>query len=171
MTSRSPRTKANSHACVFSTEFVRTQVDPRVLEAFEACGKRPKFGDLRQQWRRQHCAVLNPYSSSTCPYAPEDCALAFLTACQRSADKASPVGYFRKIARSMALDRAENKPLERERERPGNARAAPIHPEAGSDVRSPQTGPTRIGALLGSLNLGPYPRPERDGRGEAEGEE
>lgn len=165
---RSARTsKKGNHPCVFSTEFVREQVDPRVKEAFAAHGRKAPFGDLRQQWRRQHCQTLNPYSSDFCPYPAEDCALAFLAAVERSADKASPVGYFRKIARSMALDRADHKPLERERgttPRSGHASPLEIHPEEGQGLRGADRGPQSVGDLLRSLDLGPRQRQADDGK-------
>lgn len=163
--SRSPR--RSNHPCVFSTAFVREQVDPRVKEAFAASGRKAPFGDLRRQWQREHCQTLNPYTSDTCPYPPEDCALAFLTAVEHAADKASPVGYFRKIARSMALDRSENKPLERDREytsRPRDERAVEVHPGEGQGLRGPESRPQSIGDLLRALDLGPRQGPADDGK-------
>lgn len=137
---------------------------------FRATGRTPPFGDLRQQWRKMHCAVLNPYSSDTCPYSTEDCGLAFLAAVERSVDKASPVGYFRSVARSMALDRADNKPLERERDttpRPSYEGPVGLHPAEGQGLRGADRGPVRIGDLLGALDLGPRQRPADDGKASA----
>lgn len=165
--SRSSRLpKKTKHPCVFSTAFVREQVDPRVQEAFAAGGRKAPFGDLRQQWRKQHCQTLNPYTSDTCPYPPEDCALAFLAAVEHAADKASPVGYFRKIARTMALDRADNKPLERDREpaqRPSPAAPPGVHPAEGQDVRGADRGFQSIGDLLRAFDAGPRQGPAHDG--------
>ena len=163
MASRSRPTRTK-HPCVFATAFVREQVDPRVKEAFAAGGRKAPFGDLRQQWRKEHCRVLNPYSSDSCPYKAEECAMAFLAAVEHSADKASPVGYFRKIARTMALDRADNKPLERDHgQGPGNARPVPVDPEERRELRGADRGPESIGDLLRALDSRSRQRPADDG--------
>jgi hypothetical protein len=148
---------------------MREQVDPRVQSAFESVGRKAPFGDLRQQWRKLHCATLNPYSSERCPYAPEDCALAFLAAVERSIDKKSPVGYFRAIAKSMAIDRADEKPLERDRAQgPRDAGPPGPDPTERPGLRGADRGPESIGALLRALDLGPRQGPADDGKASAE---
>lgn len=118
------------YACVFQDPFVREQIDPRIQSEWKAmygCGA--PFGDLRRTWRKEHCATLNPYGSAGCAYESKDCALAFLAAVQSSIGPSisRPAGYFRKVAKSTALVRADNKPLARYRheEGPGDGKHRP----------------------------------------------
>lgn len=172
--------------CVFGTDFVRDQVDPRVKAEWQASrADKPKFGDLRNTFRREHCRTLNPYGSESCPFRPEDCGIAFLKAVQDSLGARNPHGYFIKVARSsgalradMAVeDRAHTAKMRtnaRERAVGGPDRDGPregsdrgvagdrlrdaVEPvEAGSDegLRRPVSRPQRLGSLLGSLDLGP----------------
>ena len=110
--------KRSKYACVFGDQFVREQIDPRVQAIWKAeYGRGAPFGDLRRTWRKEHCASLNPYGSAGCAYESKDCALAFLAAVQSSIGPGitRPAGYFRRVARSTALVRADNKPLTRDR--------------------------------------------------------
>jgi hypothetical protein len=105
-------------ACVFRDPFVREQIDPRIQSEWKAmygCGA--PFGDLRRTWRKEHCATINPYGSEGCPYEAKDCAMAFYAAVQSSMGPhiTRPAGYFRKVARSTGIVRADNKPLSRDR--------------------------------------------------------
>ncbi len=106
----------SKRACVFSTEFQRVGIDPRVkTEWEEAFGAAAPFAKLRQMWKTQHCVQVDPYNTG-CPYPEVDCSLAFLAAVQRTAGAhpARPTGYFRAVSHSMGLDRADDKPLQRD---------------------------------------------------------
>jgi hypothetical protein len=88
--------------------------------------------------------------------------MAFLSAVQQSADKRSPVGYFKKVAKTMALDRAENKPLARDAApRPGRPTAPAPGPDAGRGMPSPFARPSPVGDVLRSLDFGPRPPAQR----------
>lgn len=100
---------STKHPCVFRTEFHKEQINLRLA------GKKVPFGDFTRTWRREHCATINPYGSDGCPYASEDCSLAFLHVAQRAMDMDRPGAYFRVHAKLTGLDRSENKPLERDR--------------------------------------------------------
>jgi hypothetical protein len=104
---RYPRTRA-TWPCVFDSDFVREQVDPRILTAWEAQrSDKPKWGDLRTTFRREHCQTINPYGSETCPFRAEDCAIAFLKGVTASLGARNAHGYFIRVARSMAAARAD----------------------------------------------------------------
>jgi len=159
--------------CVFSTPFIREQVDPRVKKLWsDRYGKGAPFGNLRLMWKERHCATLNPYGSENCPYRPEDCALAFLAAVERvtAPDVTNPTGMFRTISTLMAAERADNKPLARDRivnvgskEGPSNTRTPAGDIPAGPGVRSRTAVPQRISELLGSLDLGARKGPTPNG--------
>src|SRR5438552_7112299 len=68
-----PRGVSKTHECVFKSQFVREQIDPRIKSIWPDA----PFGNLRRLWREQSCAETNPYDSEWCPYSTEDCALAF----------------------------------------------------------------------------------------------
>lgn len=122
------------------------------------------FSRLRLSWKEQHCAVLNPYRSIDCPYPERDCALAFWKCVEETihdaTDARHAVGYFRVLAKRTAIDRAENKPLARER--PGYATAAPAGAGPGPDVPRADSGPQSIGDLLRTFNPGSRSRPLRE---------
>jgi hypothetical protein len=102
--------------CVFSTPFIREQIDPRIDEAWrETYRVKAPFAKLRQMWKTQHCVQVDPYNTG-CPYSEEDCAMSFLVAVERTVGfhPERPTGYFRAVAHSMGLDRADNKPLARD---------------------------------------------------------
>lgn len=174
------------YPCIVASDFVRSEIDPRIKTEWPTV----KFGDLRKTWRRRHCATLNPYGSDGCPFSPEDCALAYLVCATQSSTRSStnPMGYFWKAAHSMALDRADNKPLARDAEkateRSGNTRGAreghadrhgrldgaqgDLRPgtDRGGDeggLHRERTGPSRIGTLLGTLDFGPREGLPNDG--------
>jgi hypothetical protein len=184
------RTPTSRHwECVFpqpASEMTDGAVDEMWKAAFKV--KRVPFGDLRNQFRRQHCRTLNPYGSESCPYAKDVCALAFMDAVRVTCDAKPkvPVGYFRKVAKTMAAIRADGKPLTRERGRmyvlveDGAANISESHadqrgsPQPGleegeGDVPRPPTGPIAIGDLLRQIGVQPRPTVERTGSGE-EGE-
>lgn len=102
------------HPCVFRTEFHKEQVNARLVGGLKNKRKVP-FGDFTRTWRQEHCARINPYGSESCPYRPEDCSMAFLNVAQRAMEMDEPGAYFRVHAKYTGLDRAENKPLARER--------------------------------------------------------
>jgi hypothetical protein len=155
MSSGKPR-RVSTHPCMFSTPFLREQVDPRIKDMWPDA----PFGNLRRLWRDRHCAELNPYESQWCPYRPEECATAFLLAVTNTviANPRSRTGYFRAVALSTALKRADDKPLRRE-ERPGDAGGISGRIAPRPEVRSRTARPNAIGDVLGALDLGP-----REGR-------
>lgn len=97
--------------CVFSTNYMAA-VDEQVDNLFKSKGKRAPFGDFRRSWWRYHCRELD--GPDACPYAPPDCALAFLRVAQLSADATRPGAMFRVIAKDHAIKRLERKPLARD---------------------------------------------------------
>jgi len=167
-------------------------VDKKVDELWKSTFRvtRVPLGDLRNQFRRQHCRTLNPYGSDSCPYDRDVCALAFLDAVRVTCDAQPkvPVGYFRKVAKTMGAIRADNKPLARvargrmivltedgpedfsedHADQRGSAEGG--LEEGRREVRGPAAGPIAIGDLFGSLGVQPRPDVERVGDGE-EGEE
>jgi hypothetical protein len=147
-------------ACVFSTAFVKEGIDPRVKDEWEsAFGAKAPFAKLRQMWKTQHCVQVDPYNTG-CPYPEVDCSLAFLVAVQRTAGAHPdrPTGYFRAVAHSMGLDRADNKPLARDTltrtdvHKEGHPGGRGSGSEEGQDVRRSTTRPVRIGELLGAFD-------------------
>ena len=162
--------------CIFSGKFVREQVDPRVKAVWESTtGQKAPFGRLRMNFQQEHCRTINPYGSDSCPYREEECAMAFLSAVQNTllpwVD--DPAAYFVKLARANGAERADNKPLAREMHReegPGNPGgrqrgARPRPPRNGETVRGlteedlvrrAANRPQSIGALLGTLHVGPH---------------
>lgn len=185
------RTPTSRHwECAFpqpAAEMVDKPVDEMWKAAFKV-GRTP-FGDLRNQFRRQHCRTINPYGSQDCPYNIDVCALAFMDAVRVTCDARPkvPVGYFRKVAKTMGAIRADSKPLARERRsrinvlvESGAAEFSEQHadqggspPEglgqAGGEVPRGNSGPVGIGELLRSLGVQPRPDVERTGS-EQEGE-
>lgn len=160
------------YPCVFRGSFVRNEIDPRVQHIWEKrFGSDAPFGRLRTLFRERHCAELNPYGSDSCPYSEQDCAIAFykcvVVTCGEgtapgATDSRRATGYFRSVARSSAMYRADNKPLARNRdvakkaeEGPGNARDANQGSEEGRGVHGTRSRPVSIGDVLRSLDIGP----------------
>lgn len=193
--SRKPTGNTKPHVdrypCVFRERIIREDIDPRVSMLWKSSypGKVP-FGDLRRIWKYEHCRKLNPGGSGFCRFTREDCALAFFTAVQHALDPGvidNPVGYYRRLAVSMAIDRADRRPLEREigprdqggagagdQPRPGGV--DPVHggapvllardpdvSEEEASLRRSHARPVRIGELLGTLNLGARQEQPTDG--------
>lgn len=191
-----PKVKRPSRwPCIFRGRFIREQVDPRVKTLWERTTGRPApFGRLRLTFQKEHCRSINPYGSESCPYREDECAMAFLSAVQNSLLPwiEDPAAYFVKVARSAGIERADNKPLAREKHREegpshagdlrgghasgrrrGVAPVRGVHPSQGvvpqvldeeDHLRRARTRPNAIGDLLGSLNLGPRPGPANDGK-------
>lgn len=181
------RTGGGNHSCVVATEFVRDQVDPRIHQMWALESKTPKFGDLRKIWRQRHCKTLNPYGSDGCPYRPDECALAYLVCASRAArmSRTNPMGYFWTSAKSMAIQRADAKPLAREEHRSGDpgaaqpgveARPQPVGAAAAAALGAPAvrrvddpglrrdvSRPSHIGTVLGTLDLGSHQGRAADG--------
>jgi hypothetical protein len=172
--------------CVFKGAFVREQVDPRVQEEWKAAtGKPAPFGDLRRTFRAGHCAAINPYGGSECPYREEECATAFLS-CVRAAlapGIKNNAAYFRVVAQSSGARRADEKPLAREMHReeraaqgPGDEGSLGASPQPGhagyelgvgggaADLRGPFARPTGIREVLRSFNVRPREGPADDGK-------
>src|SRR6185503_10400596 len=104
----------------------------------------------------------NPYGSSDCPYRAEDCVVSYWKTATDALNQAetSPIGLFRILATRRGYDRAENKPLARERDEAGTRGQG--DPE-GQGLQGSRSGPVRIGTVLGSLDLGA--RQPRDHKG------
>lgn len=180
--------------CVFRTAFIREEIDPRVQRAWqETYETGAPFGKLRQMWKTVHCSKVDPYNTG-CPYSESDCGMAFLIAVERTvgAHPDRPTGYFRAVALTLGLDRADNKPLARDivrrmdvrkeghttgpRRSPteGLPRTRPMDARTGDDrlraggldegpvVHGANHRPQRIGELLGNLDLRPHQRPTKD---------
>jgi hypothetical protein len=174
------RKTAVTHPCVFATDFVREQVDPRIKAEWIARGYKPKWGDLRTLWRERHCGAINPYDSRDCPYPETECAIAFLQVASRAAALAAtnPHGLFASFAKTSGIERADHKPLARHRlDAPAPVSAGARPPERvaerrhgpavsaledvgeGEPLHRRLADPIRLGDLLGALD----PRP-REGR-------
>jgi hypothetical protein len=192
---RKPTSNTKPHVdrypCVFRDAFIRETIDPRVSMLWKQREPGPvPFGDFRRIWKYEHCRKLNPGGSVFCRFSREDCALAFFTAVQHALDPSvtvNPVGYYRRLALSMAIDRADRRPLEREvgprdqgspgtghQPGPGGpdpvAGPGPVLLARDQDVsgevpgvHGPRSRPVHIGDVLGSLNLGPHQGPRKDG--------
>lgn len=141
------RRLSTSHPCVFKSAFLREQVDPRI----EAAWPNAPFGNLRKLWRERACAETNPYGSDTCPYSTENCALAFLQAVERTvyAMPRKPTAYFRSVALTIGMERAERKPLAREsQEGPGYRDGQDGGVATRWGMRRADTRPTGVGEVL-----------------------
>lgn len=157
------RRVSTTHPCVFKDPFVREQIDPRIKVIWPDA----PYGNLRRLWREMACAETNPYGSETCPYPPEDCALAFFQAVEKTVyamPRKSRTGYFRSVARTAGMERAERKPLAREQEGPGNVRGRGSGLQTRPDeVRSTRHRPVRIGELLGPFTARSHQGPPTNG--------
>lgn len=165
MKSTPRRNRHASHPCVFRGEIIK-DIDRHVQHHW---AKRflhgAPFSRLRLSWKEQHCSVVNPYRSVDCPYEERDCALAFWKCVEETIHDATSashaVGYFRVLAKRMAFDRVENKPLARER--PGNATAPSAGAGAGSDMPGADSRFERLGDILSrAIDAGPRPGPVRE---------
>ena len=166
------------HPCVFGDEFIRKEVDPRIKQVYEAHGKKANFGDLRRTWRQMHCAQVAPYGP--CPYARQDCAMAFLHAASKVVFADRPGAMFRTVAKRSGLERAEASSWSDRRVARSSAQARPI-PVLAEDgpasdlqsgtaddyaedvryqVRGTNARPTRIGEMLGAQHARPHKRPD-----------
>lgn len=100
-----------SAECVFHKGFTTESIDPEVDKLWKiVIGGRTPFGDLRNTFRRHHCRVLNPYGDSeNCPYSEMECAYAFRDSVEITlrARPKKPVGYFLRVTRRMAAERAD----------------------------------------------------------------
>jgi hypothetical protein len=183
--------RIDRYPCVFRDAFIRETIDPQVSLLWKERWPPPvPFGDLRRIWKYEHCRFLSPGGSGLCRFPREDCGLAFFTAVQHALAPTvttNPVGYYRRLARSMAIDRADRRPLEREigprdggstgrGHREGPRGVGPLDGPApvllardqgvsGEEpgVHGPRTRPIRVGELLGSLDLGSHQGPPTNG--------
>jgi hypothetical protein len=104
---RYPRTSAE-WPCIFTQPLATERLFPAVKKLWERNrSDRPKWGDLLTTFRREHCRNVNPWGSETCPFKPQECALAFYVALESSLDAKNPYGYFRAVARSSGALRAD----------------------------------------------------------------
>jgi hypothetical protein len=177
--------------CIFGGSHVRQHVDPVVNELFKAYKVKPNWGDMRRTWKYKHCAEVNPHGSEDCPFSEKECAVAFMDAVEETL-RAKPKRFgalFRYIAHRTGGERADAAQGSRHRRRgvggDGARQVAPLrqpdravrdrserlegdlgHVARGGaeSVRGTDSGPTRIGALLGSIDLGPREKPSDDGK-------
>lgn len=145
--------------CIFRYPRVRETIDPAIKNDWERTyGKRAPFGDLRRQWQLKHCRTLNPYGSEDCPYSLDQCTEAFARAVGvvTATELRSPGGYFGKVARSRAAERADAKPLARDLphapQGPGDTGDVPQDPGSRPWMRSPGGGFDSIGDLLRAID-------------------
>lgn len=138
------------HPCVFKHPMIRAEVNPRLNQI----NPKTPYGAFQKAWRQLHCPQINPYGSESCPYRPEDCVLAYYKTATDALNLAetSPIGLFRILAKRRGMDRAENKPLPRDRQVEASDRRS-SDPQ-GSRVHGPTSGPVRIGTVLGTLDVG-----------------
>lgn len=168
------RNTPTEYPCMFSTSFLREDIDPRIKKRWP---KAP-FGNLRRIWREQHCKTLNPYGSASCPYRSEDCAVAFLQAVELSLSNGEkPVAYFYRAAKTSALNRADHKPLARQtEERLRHARHVAVgrverHEDGGGiisftlsdELRRIISRPSPLRTVLGSFDFRPRQGSSEDG--------
>lgn len=143
--------------CVFKAPFLRTEINARLYER----DPRTPFGMFSKIWREEHCRTLNPYGSEDCPYDERDCALAYYAAvshAQATPGVRSMPAFFRSVAKRMGLERADDKPLARDRvNRRTNGRTeAPRSGDAGAEGRGTaegravsRTAPRSLASLFG----------------------
>ena len=178
--------------CIFKTPLATERLDPAVKKLWERNrSDRPKWGDLRTMFRKQHCKRVNPWGSETCPFEETACAMAFYTALEQSLDARNPYGYFMSVCRSTGAMRADLGTELRARMRTDGAdegrvgtaekgslregpvdrlrteRDAPVvRGVEGSDptrgVRGVAAGPESVGDVLRGLGVGSRPRPRDD---------
>lgn len=176
-------------ACIFKQPIATERLDPAIKKLWESRrSDRPKWGDLRNTFRREHCYRLNPWGSETCPFKVESCAMAFYTAVEQSLDARNPYGYFISVCRSSGAMRADlgvelrarmrtdvsqlgGARVDDLRERPMDRvppeRQRPVVPsvetgEPSRSLRGSAVRPTPLGDVLGTLGLGSHPRPRPD---------
>ena len=172
--------------CIFRTELATERLDPAVKKLWDSKRTdRPKWGDLRNTFRREHCYRVNPWGSETCPFEPAACGLAFYNAIDQSLYARNPYGYFRSVCRSTGAARADLGAELRGRMRTdeggagrGGLRAGPSHglraeqqpllirsvesPEPVRGVRGTSTQPSTLGDVLRTLDLRSRPPTRRD---------
>lgn len=94
--------------CIFKDPIATERLDPSIKKLWESRrGDRPKWGDLRTTFRRDHCRTVNPWGSETCPFKVEECALAFYRSIEQSLNARNPYGYFTRVCRSSGAARAD----------------------------------------------------------------
>lgn len=188
------KTVARRFQCIFAGSYVRQHVDPVVKELFKAFKVKANWGDMRRTWMLKHCSEVNPYGSEDCPYTETECAIAFMEAVEETL-RAKPKRFgalFRYIARRTGGERADaaqrSRHGRRKRRSDGQGQSPQVRQpmpripyrsgegHGGGDghvdgsgeqaVRSTHAGPTRVGSLLGSLDIGSRPPPRRGDEGE-----
>lgn len=184
--------------CIFKQPIATERLDPAIKKLWESRrSDRPKWGDLRNTFRQQHCYRVNPWGSETCPFEEATCALAFYNAVEQSLNARNPYGYFIGVCRSSGARRAdlgvelrarmrtdaeprrlEGAGMEGLRSRStGGLRPQPEPAlirgvESGEPVRGVRGSsarPTPLGDVLGTLDLGSPAQPREDGDAEEGG--
>jgi hypothetical protein len=140
------------YECVFKDPFIK-ELNAKL---YELDHKTP-FGAFQKAFRAEHCGTLNPYGSDTCPYPRDDCALAYYADAVKTLETArtSRIGLFRKITRTHAAIRADDKPLARETIRTNGQEdaARPVERGDGAGPRLRTRRPRSIGDLFGGDDL------------------
>lgn len=138
--------------CVFRDKIIRESVNPQL----HRIDPTTPYAAFQKVFRSEHCATLNPYGSESCPYSKEDCALAYFRDAQRTLVSANPrtrIGYFRKVTRSSAAIRADDKPLARDTLKRTDGQTTNVQRPVGSgddEGRRVRTSrPRSIGSLFG----------------------
>jgi len=190
-----PRYSATSDRwpCIFRGWVATERLIPAVKRMWETerPDERPKWGDLTNTFRSEHCYRVNPYGSDSCPFRDEDCGLAFYVAVEQSVRKNNPYGYFRAVARSTGAARSDLGAELRARMRTDGTHPKPVggtlptgprprHEDRLRDepespflrgvasgeplrgVRRVATGPIPLGDVLGSFDFRSHPRPGGD---------
>jgi hypothetical protein len=107
------------YACVFPVEpEVTDRIHERYIGRWDS--RQTPVGAFIRLWRREHCATLNPYTSADCPYSRAACTKAYEDAASDAIlgarARTTVPGLFSRIARVRAAERADAKPLSRERQ-------------------------------------------------------
>jgi len=163
--------------CVFRTSFVREEIDPRIKAAWP--GRAP-WGDLRKTWKTEYCLRVNPTGyPEDCPFSEEDCALTFLQAVLIVTEAERPGALFRRVAATRGMERADQRPLARDRvpqrrqsdlasQRGAYSSSSVVQALHGPETVTPTMSrrgarPISIGEVLGALDFGARQGSAQDG--------
>lgn len=106
--------------CIFrGNVMLQEDVNPRLQKAWEESGRKGyfPFSAATKLFRKEHCPQINPYGSDFCPYGRDQCTLAYYAVATEalSHNPDNYVAYLRGLTKTRGMDRAERKPLERDR--------------------------------------------------------
>lgn len=145
----------DKYPCILRSHELHAEIDPAIQHDWHVTYGTVKvpFGDLRRQWKQQHCRTLNPYGSEDCPYPDDECLRAFMS-CVRLVTqirRRSPIGYFRVVAKMEAARRADEKP--HAAPRPSHAADTTQGVTPGQWLSRATARPVSIGDVLRALDL------------------